>query len=396
MVKKLSSLVILLPETKNKIKTSHFYKKKHLKFKSRYSKKKFFHRNKVNNNSNHKSFSFDKIFNIKIDREKPVWMKAETQKIQNIDERFDNEIIEYVNYIIPKNLSLIQRQNTISTLKNIIEKYKPNWKVFLYGSFSQNTSTIFSDLDFAILDSKNDNSSNRRIDIGELIYLLEILNDEKFGKNIRIIIKARVPVLKATCSLTNINIDISMNRLNGYQSASIIRKVLEKHKMLRPIIIILKILLRTYHLNDASTGGMSSFLLFHLVYFFYIQYQKEDEKANCKDEEDEIENEKNENNFFSDLFENNGNNENEDELGLFNYDSNNLSKNLNDNYKLNFTKAFLSTDEGDKFNTDNSYLIKNWISSNKPNMNNKKNIKLNKNDFENEDSGKKNNTINFI
>ena len=396
MVKKLSSLVILLPETKNKIKTSHFYKKKHLKFKSRYSKKKFFHRNKVNNNSNHKSFSFDKIFNIKIDREKPVWMKAETQKIQNIDERFDNEIIEYVNYIIPKNLSLIQRQNTISTLKNIIEKYKPNWKVYLYGSFSQNTSTIFSDLDFAILDNKNDNSSNRRIDIGELIYLLEILNDEKFGKNIRIIIKARVPVLKATCSLTNINIDISMNRLNGYQSASIIRKVLEKHKMLRPIIIILKILLRTYHLNDASTGGMSSFLLFHLVYFFYIQYQKEVKKANCKDEEDEIENEKNENNFFSDLFENNGNNENEDEVGLFNYDSNNLSKNLNDNYKLNFTKAFLSTDEGDKFNTDNSYLIKNWISSNKPNMNNKKNIKLNKNDFENEDSGKKNNTINFI
>ena len=100
MVKKLSSLVILLPETKNKIKSSHFYKKKHLKFKSRYSKKKYFHRNKVNKNSNYKSFSFDKIFNIKIDREKPVWMKAETQKIQNIDERFDNEIIEYVNYII--------------------------------------------------------------------------------------------------------------------------------------------------------------------------------------------------------------------------------------------------------------------------------------------------------
>ena len=29
-------------------------------------------------------------------------------------------------------------------------------------------------------------------------------------------------------------------------------------------------------LNEPHTGGMSSFLLFHLVYFFFIQYKNTD------------------------------------------------------------------------------------------------------------------------
>ena len=99
---------------------------------------------------------------------------------------------------------------------------------------------------------------------------MKILRNEGFSRNIRLI-KARVPILKATCSLTGINVDISVNRDNGYKAAKIIRNILAKYKVLKPTIIILKILLKKNNFNDAHTGGMSSFLLFHLVYFFYLK-----------------------------------------------------------------------------------------------------------------------------
>ena len=43
-----------------------------------------------------------------------------------------------------------------------------------------------------------------------------------------------------------------------------------KDKKLRNIIIILKILLKINNLGETTLGGMNSFLLFHLVYYFVV------------------------------------------------------------------------------------------------------------------------------
>ena len=235
------------------------------------------------NNNNNKPFIFNNIYNKKKAKKnvRPDWMKPETEKIVDINNRFHKEIIDYVNYIIPNNSSLLRRLNTIHRLTKIVQKYQPNWKILLFGSFSQNTSTVFSDLDFVILNDNNYSSKN--LDIKELYYLMSILRMEGFSRNIRLI-RARVPILKTTCSITGINVDISVNRQNGFQAASLIRKILEKYQVLKPTIIILKILLKKNKLNEAHTGGMSSFLLFHLVYFFFIY------KFNKKNENYTIEN----------------------------------------------------------------------------------------------------------
>jgi len=103
----------------------------------------------------------------------------------------------------------------------------------------------------------------------EMYNLMNILKKEEFSKNIRLV-KARVPILKATCTITGINIDISMNRQNGCHAALVIRKILKKYNILKPSIIILKILLTKFNLNESHSGGMNSYLLFHLVYFLLV------------------------------------------------------------------------------------------------------------------------------
>ena len=341
--------IIIILHSKKKKSTSHF-------------KNKFNDFNDIENNNN--PFIFNSLFDNKRQKEGPEWMSQATKKIDNIETRFNKEIIEYADYIIPKNFSLSQRQNTRQRLKNIIKKYKPDWQIILFGSFSQNTSTVFSDLDFSVMSGTD---SSRKMDVNDLIYIMKILRNEGFSRNIRLI-KARVPILKATCSLTGINVDISVNRDNGYKAAKIIRNILARYKLLRPSIIILKIMLKKYNLNDAHTGGMSSFLLFHLVYFFYLTYQKRIQNG-IYNNLFEIEQNK------SNISENNSNNnttkedkefiENKDEESEFSYDSNSEFKSIkknNNGHRIIISKAISSSNEEDNSN-DDSNLIKNGNSS---------------------------------
>ena len=96
-----------------------------------------------------------------------------------------------MNYISPNNKSFRMRQTTVQILKQIIKRKRPEWKVHLFGSFRQGTSTIFSDLDFEII---IDNTSSRKRDIDELFYLMKILRTNDFSNNIRLI-RARDPIL---------------------------------------------------------------------------------------------------------------------------------------------------------------------------------------------------------
>ena len=343
----------------------------------------FIKKNNISNNSNftfninniknsQNPFIFNTFCNNKKEKEKeedkPEWMSAETKKIQNINSRFNSEIYEYVNYIIPKNYSLSQRQNTKQRLINIIRKYQPQWKIILFGSFSQNTSTVFSDLDFSIISNVD---SSRKKDLNELIYIMKILRNEGFSRNIRLI-RARVPILKATCSLTGINVDISVNRDNGYKAVKIIRNILAKYKVLKPTIIILKILLKKNNFNDAHTGGMSSFLLFHLVYFFYLTYQKRIQNGiynnidnNDIEENKSGENIKNNNNYNK--MDEKGEEEDYDEEKEISLDSNSDLKWDNKSKKYNshgiiITKGASSSDE-EEYSNDDSNIVKNGNSS---------------------------------
>ena len=60
-----------------------------------------------------------------------------------------------------------------------------------------------------------------------------------------------------------------MNNRNGVENSMIIMNEI-KDKKLRNIIIILKILLKINNLGETTLGGMNSFLLFHLVYYFVV------------------------------------------------------------------------------------------------------------------------------
>ena len=207
------------------------------------------------------NYLFEKINN----QECSPWMTPETKKIKNSHERFDNEIEDFVNFITPHGPSLKARQNTIELLKKAIKKQLPNWEVLLYGSFSQGISTIFSDLDFSLCDKgiiPNDLFKFKKI--------INALEKEHFSEDFYFI-KGKIPIITGTCYETGIRFDISYNKKEGFETAKKIRNIIEKNKIIKQAMIILKILLKNNKLNETYEGGMCSFLLFHLVYYFYIK-----------------------------------------------------------------------------------------------------------------------------
>ena len=210
------------------------------------------------------------------DEPKRITVSFNHKKIDKVDretERFQllhREIVEYVNKIEPRGEKLSLREDTIKIFTDIMEEGFPNWIVKIFGSYAQGTQTIYSDLDFVVFKSKDDELIN---DFDMLHMIKNYLYKKHFSYKMRLI-KAKVPIIKATCQRTGINLDISVNRLNGCAAAFIINNKLREIPVLHPIILLLKMVLRKAELNEPHTGGMGSFLLFSLVFFYYQRIVK--------------------------------------------------------------------------------------------------------------------------
>ena len=210
------------------------------------------------------------------DEPKRITVSFNHKKIDKVDretERFQllhREIVEYVNKIEPRGEKLALREDTIKIFTDIMEEGFPNWIVKIFGSYAQGTQTIYSDLDFVVFKSKDDDLIN---DFDMLHMIKNYLYKKHFSYKMRLI-KAKVPIIKATCQRTGINLDISVNRFNGCAAAVIINNKLREIPVLHPIILLLKMVLRKAELNEPHTGGMGSFLLFSLVFFYYQRIVK--------------------------------------------------------------------------------------------------------------------------
>lgn len=175
------------------------------------------------------------------------------------------EIRDYVDYITPSKEDVIKRKEIILLIESLIKSRDDDWSIKVFGSFSQGLSTIHSDLDIVII---NNNVKSNDSDLNMLLQIKEIIKKaNQFKKTV--VIFAKVPIIKTTHKATMIKIDISVNKKNGIEAAEIIKGIITIEPILKYSIIFIKEILRRSNLNNASFGGMSSFLLFSIVFFYY-------------------------------------------------------------------------------------------------------------------------------
>jgi len=104
---------------------------------------------------------------------------------------------------------------------------------------------------------------------------------EEWTSGVQAVTTTAIPVVKLTVSAgySNIAMDVSIAAGNhdGDQTVQKVRSLLQQHPLLRPVVLVMKRLLRAYGLNDAFSGGVSShaLLLLAAAYFQTVALEHE-------------------------------------------------------------------------------------------------------------------------
>ena len=135
-----------------------------------------------------------------------------------------------------------------------------------------------SDIDILIL-SKNEannidaNANNYKYLYNSLKQIYDKLKEKKDFSYLELI-AAKVPIIKCKYKETNITVDISIFKKNGASAAEQLEKIINIHPEIRPLILVIKYMLRQRNLNEIYKGGASSFILFSLIYYYIIDVNK--------------------------------------------------------------------------------------------------------------------------
>jgi non-canonical poly(A) RNA polymerase PAPD5/7 len=86
--------------------------------------------------------------------------------------------------------------------------------------------------------------------------------------SMKMITKARIPLVKFTEQTTQYVVDISFNQESGVEGSDHIRELLIKYPALRPLLLVIKQFLKQRHLNEVFTGGLGSYALTLLIVNF--------------------------------------------------------------------------------------------------------------------------------
>ncbi|KAK9089273.1 hypothetical protein Scep_028355 [Stephania cephalantha] len=169
------------------------------------------------------------------------------------------EIIDFCEFLSPTPEEQGARSAAVRSVFDVIKHIWPACQVEVFGSFKTGLYLPTSDIDVVILDSRVNTPQ-----IG-LYALSRALSQKGVAKNIQVIGKARVPIIKFVEKKSGVAFDISFDVENGPKAADFIKDAVKRLPPLRPLCLILKIFLQQRALNEVYSGGIGSYALLTML-----------------------------------------------------------------------------------------------------------------------------------
>ena len=174
---------------------------------------------------------------------------------------------------------LIEREQNLydTIIKNIqisIDEIINDYEVHLYGSHATNLCLPWSDIDVVLINKKNPNSNNVQVLLSQIY---EHLMQKNWVKEIKFLSGASTPIVKLISSdnYNNMHIDISIqdDKHFGLKCVDLVNNFISQYESLKPLVLVLKNILKIANLNDPYKGGISSYGLILMIVSF-LQAQK--------------------------------------------------------------------------------------------------------------------------
>ncbi|KAK9907979.1 hypothetical protein WJX75_000974 [Coccomyxa subellipsoidea] len=191
------------------------------------------------------------------------WTRA-SHRIRSPSVRLHNELVDFCRFLAPSTSELASRQAALGRVTDAVQSIWPSASVQVFGSFVTGLYLPSSDMDIVVMDSQ----------CGDIRPALKAvatsLVRKNMAKNIQIIAKAKVPIIKFEDVESGINFDISFDAANGPEAADYVKDLMQKLPPMRPLVLILKVFLHQRELNEVYQGGIGSYALLVMVAAFLL------------------------------------------------------------------------------------------------------------------------------
>ncbi|GMF46560.1 unnamed protein product [Phytophthora fragariaefolia] len=181
-----------------------------------------------------------------------------------------DEILEYAEYTrATVDKMAVHIEQMIANVRASVLTLWPQAQVETFGSYSTGIWLPSSDVDLVILDAAG--VSDSQMTAEHLKELAKVLEKKQWVESLLVLDTAKVPVLKLVSAETSVPIDITFESAathSGLLARDLIKRYAENMPELYPLAIVFKQLLRERDLNDAYTGGLSSYSVVLMIIHF--------------------------------------------------------------------------------------------------------------------------------
>ena len=173
--------------------------------------------------------------------------------------RLHIEIVEFVRLMSPTVDEVDERMRTKEAVGDVVRSIWPSASVEVFGSFRTGLYLPSSDIDVVIMNSGCSNQADG------LKALAIALSRRGLARNLQVIAKARVPIVKFTEPKSGIQFDVSFDMANGPAAAEFVAREVKRFPALKPLSLVLKIFLQQRELNEVYSGGIGSYGLLIMI-----------------------------------------------------------------------------------------------------------------------------------
>lgn len=186
-------------------------------------------------------------------------------------ERLQQEIRDLVHYLSPTAQEKAARAAATERLSLVVSGLWPEEEATVqpFGSFFTGLFLPSSDIDLVVVlkDPEMDSTDASGAALRKLARAIS-----KAGistpRTLKVISRARVPIIKYTDAITSYPVDVSINVGSGLEGAKMMARELKNHAALSPLTLLLKHYLSLRGLNEVFSGGLGSFSLMCMLLSF--------------------------------------------------------------------------------------------------------------------------------
>ena len=179
-----------------------------------------------------------------------------------------HEIRDFFKYISPTAKEKRVREEVVKRCETVILDLWPNAKVEVFGSYKTGLYLPTSDVDLVVF-GRWLHTPLRTLE--KAFIAAEVAE----AKDIQVIDKASVPIIKVVDKRTEIRVDISFNMPNSILAVELVKDYLRIFPTLKYLVFVLKQFLSQRDLNEVYFGGVSSYSLVLMTISFLQLHPRE-------------------------------------------------------------------------------------------------------------------------